>query len=1106
MEPLRLYWLGHPAVELNGRLVKFEVRKALAMLIYLSIEQHSVSREVLANLLWSEFSQQKAFANLRRNLSSLEHSITGTWIQATHESINLTNRSNIWIDALSFQESIQTAFDGNGFQNGKETLKLYRGPFLEGFNLLDCPKFDEWQFFQRESYQRGYAHLLQRLVQEQGNASHWEEAIDYARQWVALDPCHESAQQALIQLYARSGQQSAALRQYEAYRQLLKDEFGQDPSSEILQLYEDIRLRKSGDRIGIPYIEADAAKNGNSETGGELSSQSKHLLKTKLFIPGMRDKLILRTRLLEMLNLGLKCRLTLISAPAGYGKSTLLGSWVRQCAYPIAWLSIDANDNDPSSFVNYIAAALQSIIPDQIQEYEPLQTSIFSFSSTSVTNLLVSQLNQLCVLKEPVFLILDDYQFISNKEVHTLTAFLIDHAPEHLHIVISSRVDPPFPFSRLRASDQVLEIRAQDIRFTRDEIQDFYQEVMEIALSQDDLSILEDRTEGWAAGMQMAALAMRAFDTHSRTRRDQFLRSFQGNQRFVMDYLVEEVLDKLSAGIKGFLLQTSLLEKLNGPLCDAVTSLDISITKPPFRSSQEILEYLDRSNYFVVPLDADRNWYRYHHLFRDLLKARMEKTMPEMTLTLHRLAADWYEQNGLVEDSIYHARALHDDERTAGLMENCIERMLIDGRISTVLQWCAELPDEVMSHHPSVCIGYIMSSLVLHKMDWVDRVYERLGSYLQNHPENNQNDINNLKAHFHFISAYRAYLSGDLEKAISHGELVIEQLPTDSISRSGYFTLIGNVFMMAGNVNRAEEIWQEALRSVENHPRVYAQTLGLCTFTRGHHMILQGKLHQAYELYESTNCDLTKRGLENLPGARLHDLGKILILIEWNWLDEALKCAERTLENAIQLGIPDYIMLAYSRIASIHLKQRKIDLANDALQKAYEVILTAFVDQSKLATLHYEHVQLLLAQGNLEQAEHILNELGISDLDEVTLLLERDYAALAHILVVKARQSGGASSERAERFLLKMIASAEQGHWTCSLVETLTLLALIQHEQGRVELSLQTLNRALKIGEPENIIQRFVDGGEVVQALLLQLRFSPGDLPQAYIQNILAAF
>ncbi|TLN18828.1 hypothetical protein FDZ74_06600, partial [bacterium] len=576
---------------------------------------------MLANLFWPDFDQSHAQANLRRSLFSLNHAIHKEILVPNAGSIGINELAPTWVDVHEFQRLVGSIrshehADLTDCQDCLDRLEqaagLYRGDFLAGLNLPDCPEFDEWQYFKREELNQELARVLEQLASGYASQAKWERAIGHARRWVSLDRLNEPAHRMLMSLYNQSGQRSASIRQYENLTQLLQAEFGQSPEPETVELYEQVQAGEARPRP----LEKPLPSPVHSAQGNEP------LIKTKLLIPPLRVERIPRSRLLHLVDAGCQRSLTLISAPAGFGKTTLLAHWTTNTQLPVAWYSLDESDNDPIRFLSYLIAAIDSVIPGFAQPFQ----GAFQSLQPSVEPILIGLVNHLAPVRDPFVLILDDYHFIHSPDVHRSLAFLLEKIPPCIHIVLATRVDPALPLARLRARDQLIEIRANDLRFTTDETTDFLKRVMSLELTQGDISALSMRTEGWIAGLQMAALALRSMiqpqlspvsaTDHAQKELSGFIQAFSGSNRYILDYLGEEVLNNLPQEIKRFLLQTSILKRLSGPLCDAVTGTTIS---------QAVLEELEKSNLFLIPLDEERCWYRYHHLFQELLRYQAEE-------------------------------------------------------------------------------------------------------------------------------------------------------------------------------------------------------------------------------------------------------------------------------------------------------------------------------------------------------------------------------------------------------------------------------------------------------------------------------------------------
>ena len=433
---------------------------------------------------------------------------------------------------------------------------------------------------------------------------------------------------------------------------------------------------------------------------------SASILRTKLVIPPCRprERVVQRRRLLEKLDRGLAqgSKLTLVSAPAGFGKTTLLSEWATGRGQPVAWLSLDRRDNAPRRFWNYLTTALETV---QAGVGESFLAKLLSSKPPPTSDLLTELINAIDTSDPtPLVIVLDDLHLVEERSIHDDLAFFLDHLPPQVHIVISTRYDPSLPLSRLRGRGELSELRTADLRFTPDEAAAFLNQVMRLSLTAEQVISLETRTEGWIVGLQMAALSMQG-----RGRQDQasFIAAFAGSHRYVLDYLADEVLALQPKGIRTFLYHTAILDRLTGPLCDAVWGTAAGggpDTGQP--DSQEMLENLESANLFIVPLDDERRWYRYHHLFSDLLRKRLREIQPELLPTLHQRASDWYEEEKLTADAMNHALAASDLARASRLVGANALAMMEHGELRTLEGWLDALPEEAISSQPWLGIAH----------------------------------------------------------------------------------------------------------------------------------------------------------------------------------------------------------------------------------------------------------------------------------------------------------------------------------------------------------------------------------------------------------------
>ena len=555
------------------------------------------------------------------------------------------------------------------------------------------------------------------------------------------------------------------------------------------------------------------------------------LLETKLFVPRPRRGLVARPRLSERLNHVTASKLMLVSAPAGFGKTTLLAEWLAaRSAAPtderdVAWLSLDPRDNDPAVFWPYFVAALQTVAPGVgvtalalLQQARPAPIEV----------VLTALLNDLDALPSDVILVLDDYHVIDGQEVQAAMEFLLDHLPSKLHLVIGSRADPALPLARLRARGELVEIRAAELRFTLDEAAAYLTESMGLVLTAPDVASLEGRTEGWIAALQLAALSMQGRDDVTG-----FIAGFAGDDRYIVDYLVDEVLDRQPEGVRDFLVQTSILDRLSGPLCDAVTGRD---------DGTAMLKMLDRANLFVVPLDDSRRWYRYHHLFADVLQTHLMAERAEAANDLHRRASQWYGQHAEPSPAIRHALAAGDIDRAADLIELAIPELRRSRQEATIRGWLDVIPDEVVRVRPVLAIGFIGALMAVNefdgvapRLDDVERWLEPIGDEAANwtRPPGmvvvDEPEFLRLPAAVELYRTALALIRGDVAGTISHAQLAMERATEgDDVIRAGAAALSGLAHWGQGDLEAAQRgysICIDGLRRSGTSPTFWAPRL-----------------------------------------------------------------------------------------------------------------------------------------------------------------------------------------------------------------------------------------------------------------------------------------
>ncbi len=616
------------------------------------------------------------------------------------------------------------------------------------------------------------------------------------------------------------------------------------------------------------------------------------ILATKLYLPRLRPNVVSRPRLLERLNEGLHRNLTLISAPAGFGKTTLVSEWVEGIERPTAWLSLDEGENDPARFLAYLVAALQTITANigegvlgMLQSSQPPPTEA----------ILTALLNEITTLPDHFVLVLDDYHVLDAKPVDIALTYLVEHLPPQMHLVIATREDPQLPLARLRARSHLTELRAADLRFTASEAAAFLNQAMGLNLSAADIARLSDRTEGWIAGLQFAALSLQGHQDVPG-----FIRAFAGDHRYIVDYLVEEVLQRQPAPVRSFLLQTAILDRLHGPLCDAVTGQEEGNAR---------LEALERGNFFVVPLDDRRHWYRYHHLFGEVLSAHLLAEQPDQISTLHRRASEWYEQNGSVADAIRHALEAFDFERAAGLVERAVPEMRRSRQEATVLGWLKALPDELLQVRPVLSVAYAWALLASGELEGVETRLRDAERWLDTTADRSEmvvvgdEEYRRLPA---AIAVYRAVLAqarGDVADTMNYARRALDLVPEDDhLVRGAAAALLGLASWASGDLETAHRTYAEGMARVQRAGNISDAING--TIALADIRIAQGRLHEAMRTYERGLQLATEQGESILRGTADLHVGMSELHREQNDLHAATQDLLRSKELGERTGLP----------------------------------------------------------------------------------------------------------------------------------------------------------------------------------------------------------
>jgi LuxR family maltose regulon positive regulatory protein len=798
------------------------------------------------------------------------------------------------------------------------------------------------------------------------------------------------------------------------------------------------------------------------------------ILTTKLYIPPPRPNLVPRPRLVGRLDEGLrqKHRLTLISAPAGFGKTTLLSEWVAGDDRLVAWLSLDEGDNDPVRFWTYVVAALRTVLGFAEANIGEEALAMFKSSQQVPLEAVLTTLINGVVASAPAFdvpflLVLDDLHLIEAPQIHQGLAFFLEHLPPQMHLVITTRVDPPLPLARLRARGQMTELRMEDLRFTPDEAAALLNRAVGLSFSPTVVAVLEERMEGWVAGLQMASLALQGANV------DGFAGALAGSSRYALDYLLEEVLNQEPEPVRVFLLQTSILDRLTGPLCDAV----YLGAKTAVRESdgEATLARLQQANLFIVPLDCEGRWYRYHRLFADLLRKQLVKSQPETLPALHRRASEWYEQNGFPAEAVDHALAAQDIERAARLVEQAAPDVLDRGEVSTFVSWLEALPDEAIRSRPWLCVFHAWMLIVGGQEEAIESRLTDAEEALEAHALPDE-EADRIRGYVSGIRAHVAFIRGTVSTTIECAYDALEKLSeADHSMRATTATILGAAQGFIGDFAAAAQSFEEARATAQasgNHFGVMLASSALAQLE-----VAQGHLGRAERIYRDALRLVEKPTRRwRSPGVGYVYVGLAEILREWNKLEEAARYAEEGVALCKILGQAEILMPSYVALARVQRARGDVNGAIATLQEARQVASEMSTWSVDTVALH--QARLRLAQGDLTAALRWMHESGLSTDDALSFHQEAGHLTLVRVLIARGEL------DRASGLLMRLLEAAESsGRWG-SVIEMLMLQALILHERAETDQALLALERALSLAEPEGYVRTFVDEGAPMAALL----------------------
>lgn len=814
-------------------------------------------------------------------------------------------------------------------------------------------------------------------------------------------------------------------------------------------------------------------------TTSDPSRQSAPLLETKLHAPRPRRGMVGRPRLTDPMSTSDLPTLTLVSAPAGFGKTTLLAEWLDRSrdGRAIAWLAVDARDNDPVRFWTYLIAAMERAAPglghsamSLLQDAQPLESVVSAL------------LNELVVRPDELTLVIDDHHVITAPEIHEALTLLIEHLPPQVHLVLAGRSDPPLPLARLRARGDLLEVRAADLRFTADEAASYLNGSMGLQLTTTDVAVLDSRTEGWIAALQLAALSMQDRDDASG-----FIASFAGDDRFVVDFLAEEVLERQPDDVRAFLLDTATLDRFTGSLCDAVTGR---------HDSRAMIDLLDRSNLFLVALDDRRLWYRYHHLFADVLRARLLDDHAERLPDLHRRASDWYADNGEPDEAITHALAGNDPMRAAELIERAAPEMQRTRQEGQLRAWLEALPPEVFHDRPVLANTLAGARMATGDSTGVEALLGLAESRLERGPTPivvDQDALVRLPAMLAIHRAGLALLAGDTDGTVEHATRVLDLAgEDDQLQRGAAAALIALAHWTRGDLSVARARYDESIRCFESGGYL-ADVMGV-SLAMADIQLAQGLLRDAQRTLEHALHHTLKH--PNLRGAADMHVGLSEVLIERNDLDAATRHLEASTELGPAAGLPQHAYRSCVTEARLRRARGDLDGALALIGQAVPLYTTDF--SPPVRPVEALRTRVHLARGDLDAANDWARSRGLGADDDLTYVTEFEHITYARVLLARHATGHGATAlEQARSLLDRLLAAAEAGARIGSTIEILVLLAAAHHAAHDTAAAVSTLDDALRRAAPEGHIRLFLHAGPDVTDLLRSVASRPDASPHA---------
>jgi LuxR family maltose regulon positive regulatory protein len=828
------------------------------------------------------------------------------------------------------------------------------------------------------------------------------------------------------------------------------------------------------------------------------------LVESKLFLPEPRGEAVARTRLMELLDRGRTGKLTLVSAPAGFGKTTLLARWLTTSAArgdrAVAWLSLEEADSQPARFWTYLATAIQRAVPGVGDS----ALALLATGQPPLDSILATLVNDLSAVPTELDVVLDDYHLAENGDLQPGVAYLLEHLPLQVHLVISTRVDPALPLARLRARGDLVEVRAADLRFTLSEVAAYLNDVAALELTPNDIAALETRTEGWIAALQLAALSLRG-----RADAAAFIAAFAGDDRYIVDFLAEEVLSRQPSGVRDFLLQTSILDRLSGPLCAAVTGNS---------ESQAMLEHLDRANLFLVPLDSARRWYRYHHLFAEVLGTHLLESRPEVVADLHRRASGWYDEAGEPVPAVRHAVAAGDIDRAADLAELAMPALQRDRQEATIAAWLGDIPDEVVQTRPVMALGFIGALMSSGQFTKAERRLDELEQHLPapgtagagsgpspGPPRGmvvvDRGEWDRIPG---AVELYRSALSlvdGDSEGTITHAGLALARAAADDhLTRAGAAATVGLAQWAGGDLEQAHRAYSACVEGLRRAGHI-SDVLG-CSITLADIRITQGRLSDAMGTFTGALSLAENDPAAVTRGTADMHVGITQVACERNDLATATHHLQLSRELGDAAGLPQNPYRRRAAEARLLAAQGSLPRAIEVLDEAEEVYFGDFLPDVR--PIAAQRARLQLASGDLDSAARWARTHGLAADDELTYIHEFEHITLAMVLLAQHRAGRARTAGHVARGLLeRLLASADAGGRDGNVLEILVQLAPALQAEGHRSRAMDLLRRALDLAERESHIRAFLDAGPVLTAMLH--RIEPASPGSQHASAVLAA-